>query len=72
MKEDANDWIKKASEFVLQSNYNEAIKCYDKAIRLDPNDVDAWNDKGLALVALGISNEAIECFEKARKIKSQN
>ena len=29
--------------------YEEAIKCYDKAIEIDPNYADAWNNKGLAL-----------------------
>ena len=32
-----------------QGKYDEAIKAYDEAIRLDPNYAKAWNNKGNAL-----------------------
>ena len=30
-----------------QGKYDEAIKAYDEAIRLDPNEADAWNAKAM-------------------------
>jgi tetratricopeptide (TPR) repeat protein len=34
---------------LLQDKYDEAIKDYDEAIRLDPKYAAAWNNKGNAL-----------------------
>ena len=36
----------KGNEHLYKNGYSEAIKYYDKAIELDPNNVDAWNNKG--------------------------
>ena len=44
-----------------QGKFNEAIKCYDKAIGINPNYVDAYNNKGNALYKQGKFNEAIKC-----------
>jgi tetratricopeptide (TPR) repeat protein len=48
--------------------YNEAIKAYDEAIRLDPNLADAWFNKGLVLNVLGRGTEAEATFAKAREL----
>ena len=39
----------KAMLLISQGKYDEAIKAYDEAIRLDPNYAMAWNNKGDAL-----------------------
>jgi Flp pilus assembly protein TadD len=36
------------------------MKCYDEAIKLDPNYATAWNHKGAALGRLGKYDEAIK------------
>jgi CRISPR-associated protein Cas1 len=51
-----------------QGKYDEAIKCYDEAIRLDPNLAMAWNYKGWALKALGKTTEADAAFAKAKEL----
>jgi Flp pilus assembly protein TadD len=51
-----------------QGKYNEAIKCFDEAIRLDPKDVDAWNNKGIVLGALGRISEANAAKAKAKEL----
>ncbi len=43
----------------------QALKDYDKAIELDPNDADAYNNRGNAKNNLGLNIQAIKDFEKA-------
>jgi len=58
----------KGSSFYREGNYDEAIKCLDEAIRLDPEHTGAWNVKGIALEALGRSSEADATFAKSREL----
>jgi Flp pilus assembly protein TadD len=51
-----------------KGKYNEAIKAYDEAIRLDPNLAEAWNNKGIALKVLGRTSEAKAAFAKAKEL----
>lgn len=45
--------------------YDEAIRFYDKAIRVNSN--DSLNDKANTLYCLGRYDEAIECYDKVLK-----
>ncbi len=48
--------------FEAQS-YDEAIACYDKAIKLAPNNKDAHYYKGNVLFEMGLYEEAVECYD---------
>jgi len=48
--------------------YDDAIVCYDEAIKIDRNYVEAWNYKGTALQNLEKYDEAIVCYDEAIKI----
>jgi len=61
----AEDWFNKGVDLYGQSKYDEAIKAFDEAIRLDPKYAEAWNNKGGALEALGRTTEAEAAFAKA-------
>ena len=68
---DSNDvWGQRNKGAALYSlgKYDEAIKCYDKAIEFDPDNPVVWNNKGLALNSLGKYDEAIKCYDKAIEI----
>ena len=57
------------------SNLNksdEAIKPFDKAIEINPQDSKAWNNKGLDLRKLGKYDEAIKAYDKAIENNPQN
>jgi len=60
--------IKKGIALGNQGKYNEAIKCFNEAIRLDPKEVDAWNNKGVALVIQEKYDEAIKAFDEAIRL----
>jgi len=49
-------------------SYEEAKRCYEEAIKLDPNYAIAWQNKGEVLEASGYQSEADEAFTKAREL----
>ena len=51
-----------------QGRYDEAIKAYNEAIRLDPEDAEAWFGKGSALDSLGKYDEAIKAYDEAIRL----
>ena len=48
-----------------QEKYEEAIECYEKAIKLDPDYIYALNGKADCLMVLEEYEKAAECYEKA-------
>src|SRR5215213_2537454 len=52
--------------------YLEAVKCFGKAIEINPNLADAWLAKGLVLKDLGEHDEAVKCFDKAKECYDMN
>jgi tetratricopeptide (TPR) repeat protein len=53
-------------------NYTGAIKYYDKALAIDPNDTYALDNKGIDLDALGNHTGAIEYFDQVLFIDPHN
>ncbi|HZU70527.1 MAG TPA: serine/threonine-protein kinase [Ktedonobacteraceae bacterium] len=54
----------------MNGNYQEAIRAYDRAIALDPNDAAAYNARGIAHYALKQFQAAIADFEQAITLDS--
>ena len=46
----------------------EALKYFDKALEIDPENVAAWNNKCVAFYRLGKNEEALKCIDKALEI----
>jgi tetratricopeptide (TPR) repeat protein len=66
--------INKGLDLYNQGKYDQAIKSYDDAIQLDPNNPDtwqAWNGKGDALKALGRTSESDVAYTTARAIRKE-
>jgi len=57
-------WGLKAGALWNLKRYEEADRCYDKILEMDPNAL-AWHRKGLCCRHLAKHKEAIECFDKA-------
>jgi len=55
----------KGCELLKDSKYNDAIDCFDSAIKLEPSSVVSWYHKGIALGRLSRIEEALRCFDKA-------
>ena len=62
---DLNLSMLKGDALYAQGKYDEAIKCYDEAIRIDPKSYGLWWIKGKALYMQGMFDEAIEAYDKA-------
>jgi curved DNA-binding protein CbpA len=65
---DSNDawgWRNKGSALYFLGKYDDAIKCYDESIKIDPSNPIVWNNKGLALYYLEKYDDAILAYEHA-------
>jgi Flp pilus assembly protein TadD len=51
-----------------RENYEEAERCYQKAIALDPEDADSWNGLGSVYKAQDRVVETESCFKKAKEL----
>jgi tetratricopeptide (TPR) repeat protein len=47
----------------------DSVKCFDRAIELDPRSVEAWYNLGLALHALGRTQDELRCYDRALELK---
>ena len=57
---------------MLLDGSEEALKCFDKAVELDPEFVDAWLNKGYTLHHLGKREESIVCIRKVLELDPNN
>ena len=55
-------------EYMKHDKYGKALKCFDKALKIDSNDVRSWVNRGLTLEKLNRHEEGLESFDKALKL----
>lgn len=58
-------------EYADLGNYQRAIKDFDRAIELDPEDAKTYCNRGLAYASLGNHRRAIEDYNKGIEVDSQ-
>jgi tetratricopeptide (TPR) repeat protein len=63
-------WNEKANFLDYLGKYEEAIRCYDRAIRIDPELSEAYFNKGLTLNKMGKTVEAAPCIKYGIKLSS--
>jgi tetratricopeptide (TPR) repeat protein len=61
----ADEWNTKGISCHGLRKYDDAIICFDEAIRIDRDFINAWYNKGLSLRNLGNIHEALRCFNFA-------
>jgi tetratricopeptide (TPR) repeat protein len=67
----ASDWLNKGNKLHHKNHYEEAIACFDKAIKLNSKNIDAWYYKGYSLVKMRQHEEAIACFDKTIELNQE-
>ena len=65
---EAWEWSDKGNSIARLGRDEEAIRCYDKALEIDPRNAVFWTNKGGSLAILGRDEEAIRCYDKALEI----
>jgi len=65
--EQVNPLYYEGNELYCSERFDEAIKCYDKIIEMNPNSRVAWGYKAHALSKLKKYDEAFRCYQKALK-----
>lgn len=68
----ALEWNDKGNKLYKEGKYNEAIKCYDKALSIKPKSSIIWCNKGNAYSYLKNYKMAILCYAEAVKIDPNN
>jgi tetratricopeptide (TPR) repeat protein len=59
------DWINLGGALRAAERHEEAVKSYDRALALKPDDALAWHWRGIALRELGRNEEALESYDRA-------
>eukprot|EP01124_Arcella_intermedia_P025516 TRINITY_DN4573_c0_g1_i1.p1 TRINITY_DN4573_c0_g1~~TRINITY_DN4573_c0_g1_i1.p1 ORF type:complete len:509 (+),score=136.94 TRINITY_DN4573_c0_g1_i1:19-1545(+) len=54
-----------------RKDYQEALKCFQKAIEYNPYNQKAWNNQGLTYIAMEQYQEAIKCFKRVIEMDPQ-
>ncbi|OUL33811.1 tetratricopeptide repeat protein [Nostoc sp. 106C] len=68
----ANDYLKQGDALFFESRYEDALACYEKVTKREPDSYIAWVNQGWALRKLGRYSEALLSYEKAISIQSDH
>lgn len=71
-KNELNSMLKNANSYFLSRRYDEAIIEIKRALKLNPEDMEALFLMGLTLSKKGRPEEGKECFEKVMSIAPQS
>lgn len=73
LKEYAHEYYLMGNECITKANdAAAAIRCFDKALKLDPTYVDAWVRKGVTLFDKGEFYDAAVCLNKSVKLSPRS
>ena len=65
LPDSAGELYEKGKILHSEGKYEESLRCFDKALEINPQDVYAWTFKGNFLYCLGCYKEALHCYDKA-------
>ncbi|GAA6615777.1 tetratricopeptide repeat protein [Scytonema sp. NUACC26] len=68
----ASIWANQAAALWHLQEYQLALDCTNRAIKLNPKSFEAWYNKGLVLLELGKYHEALEAYSRAKDIDNDN
>lgn len=63
-------WAAKADILCTLGMHEIAIRCCDRSLSINPENMFTWTTKGIALEKLGRQEEALAAFAKAKELES--
>jgi tetratricopeptide (TPR) repeat protein len=66
------NWLEHGISLANLEKYQEAISSYDRALKIDANNINAWYNRGISLAELRKHEEAINSYDRALKIDANN
>lgn len=69
--DDPKVWKNFGDDYFNKGEYEEAVKCYFKAIEINSEFLEAWNNLGYSYLKMGKIDEANKCKEKIKQIKTK-
>jgi hypothetical protein len=67
-----SSWNNRGVVFTKMGKYNEALKCFDNALKINPGVSNIWLNRGIALVKMYEFDEAMDCFDRALQLDPNN
>jgi tetratricopeptide (TPR) repeat protein len=65
----ANSWYNRGLALYSMGEFNDSIKAYDEAIKMDPANADTWFNKGLSILGENKNiNDAVRAFDEVTKL----
>ena len=68
----SQDWIKRASAYVLNFDIEQAINCIKKSLEIDPKNPKNWEIQGFLFFHIGLFENALFSCQKALEIDNKN
>ena len=68
----SKNWVNQGDSLYDSGKYQEALDCYDEALKINPKDADALVNKSDVLLRLGKYQEALGYAEEALRINPQD
>ena len=65
-------WLESGQASLLNGSFSKAIDCFDRAMKIDPENTSAWGGKGVAFSRLGRYKMAELCFNYALRKDASN
>lgn len=65
-------WVNRAQELMGNESYEEALRAYDSAIELDPEDARGWMGRGDTQMRMGDYDESLATYEKALNLINES
>lgn len=68
----AEDWYNQGVNMGSVEKHAEEIRCYQRALEINPDHAKAWNNLAVALGKFGKHDEEIVCYAEALKINPED